>query len=145
MKRPRDSPEGTSYHITNDAEGWVPCEQTIQVVRDELPGSQFNLTRLISVVKDDRFRRTQRTSIRHVNTSFPTFHTSVLVADMIRAIGLTIVPCFSTDSNLLRLEMDTIDHVTIVDQIIFTIIQISLACLKFGTLTGFDPRVFDTA
>jgi hypothetical protein len=59
MKRFRSDPEGTTYTIDCDREGWMPCDYIIDIVRDEIPGSQFNHPRLISIVRNDRYRRMQ--------------------------------------------------------------------------------------
>jgi hypothetical protein len=57
MKRSRHDSVGETHGLTHDPKGWIKCADLIAVVRDAIPGSQFNHPRLVSLVRQDKFRR----------------------------------------------------------------------------------------
>ena len=57
MKRARIDPVDVVYNLPHDSKGWIKCDDLIAVVRDAIPGSQFNHPRLVSLVRQDKFRR----------------------------------------------------------------------------------------
>ena len=57
MKRSRHDPVDVTHGPTHDPKGWIKSADLIAVVKDAIPGSQFNHPRLVSLVRQDKFRR----------------------------------------------------------------------------------------
>ena len=56
-KRSRHDSVDVAYNLPHDPKGWIRSADIIAVVRDAIPGSQFNHPRLVSLVRQDKFRR----------------------------------------------------------------------------------------